>query len=82
MNDAHEAHLKRIKDAICRDIDAKYRAGQLEHGGNLWQKSGMLEQAIAEVLDLATYLYTLKEQALLRRDANHGDSDEVPAVWP
>lgn len=62
MTPDHEAHLQRLKDAITRDIDAKYRKGQAEHGGNLWRKPGMLENAIEEVLDLATYLYTLKEQ--------------------
>jgi hypothetical protein len=58
----HEAHLKRILDAVTHDIDAKYRKGQIEHGGNLWLKPGMLDNAIEEVLDLAVYLYTLREQ--------------------
>lgn len=62
MTEAHESHLARIKAAVMADLDAKYRAGQAEHGGYLWLKSGMLDQAIAEVLDLAVYLYTLREQ--------------------
>jgi len=62
MTDAHEQHLQRIKDAFCRDVDTKYRKGQEEHGGNLWQKPRMLENALEEILDLAVYLYTLKEQ--------------------
>jgi hypothetical protein len=62
MDAPHEAHLARIITHVTRDIDAKYRAGQIEHGGNLWEKPGMLEQAIAEALDLCVYLYTLQEQ--------------------
>lgn len=62
MTHDHEAHLQRILGAVTRDIDAKYRKGQVEHGGNLWLKPGMLDNAIEEVLDLAVYLYTLREQ--------------------
>lgn len=69
LTTAQAAHLQRVKDAVGRDLDAKYRKGQIEHGGNLWQKPGMLDQAIAEVLDLAIYLYTMKEQHGLRDPA-------------
>lgn len=62
MTDDQESHLARLKAEIAADIDAKYRAGQAHHGGNLWQKPGLLEMAIEEVLDLAAYLYALKEQ--------------------
>ncbi len=62
MDDEHEAHLQRILDRLDADLAAKYEAGQREHGGNLWEKPGMLEHAIEEVLDLAVYLYTLLEQ--------------------
>jgi hypothetical protein len=62
MDPDNEAHLQRILERVVRDVSAKYRAGQREHGGHLWEKSGMLEHAIEEVLDLAVYLYTLKEQ--------------------
>lgn len=62
MNKEHEDHLRDVKYNILKDIDAKYRAGQLEHGGNLWQKTGLIDEALNEVVDLAVYLYTLKEQ--------------------
>ena len=62
MTPDHEAHLQRIKDRFVADVDAKYRAGQLEHGGQLWLKPGALENAYAEVLDLAVYLLTAMEQ--------------------
>jgi len=62
MTSEQEAHLSRVKARFTADLDAKYRAGQMEHGGNLWEKPGALEQAYAEVLDLATYLLVLMEQ--------------------
>ena len=67
MSPAHEAHLQRIKDKLTADLDAKYRAGQEEHGGQIWEKPGMLEHAYAEVLDLAVYIMTLMEQRETRR---------------
>ena len=62
MDHAHEAHLSRILDAFNADARAKYDAGQQEHGGNLWEKRGMIDNAIAEAIDLVVYLYTLREQ--------------------
>jgi hypothetical protein len=62
MDDACEAHLKRLVQTISADIDAKYRAGQEEHGGHIWDKPGMLEHAIEEALDLCVYLYVLRDQ--------------------
>ena len=62
MDDDCEAHLQRIKDRFTADVDAKYRAGQSEHGGRLFEKPGALENAYAEVLDLAVYLLTAMEQ--------------------
>lgn len=62
MTEVHEQHLARLKATIAAELDAKYRKGQAEHGGFLWRKPGMLDQAIDEVLDLAVYLYTLRDQ--------------------
>lgn len=62
MDAAHTAHLARILDNFSADARAKYEAGQQEHGGNLWEKPGMIENAIAEAIDQVIYLYTLKEQ--------------------
>ena len=49
-------------DEFAHDFRAKYEAGQAEHGGRLWTKPGLLDEAIKEVIDLACYLYTLKRQ--------------------
>lgn len=61
MTDEQEAHLARIKARFLRDVDAKYRKGQAEHGGDLLEKPRLIDMALEEVLDLAVYLYTLKE---------------------
>lgn len=36
--------------------EAKYREGQEEHSGNLWEKDGLLGEANKEVIDLVFYL--------------------------
>lgn len=62
MEAANQAHLDSIVRELTQDIRAKYAKGQEEHGGRIWEKPGMLDHAIEEVLDLAVYLYTLKQQ--------------------
>lgn len=62
METEQELHLQRIKDQFLKDVDAKYRKGQAEHGGNLWLKPGMLDMALDEIVDLYVYMVTLKEQ--------------------
>jgi hypothetical protein len=63
---ANEQHLARILAEFSLDLDAKYRAGQEEHGGNMWEKKGMLTHAIQEAIDQVVYLYTLREQMRAR----------------
>jgi hypothetical protein len=57
-----EAYLANLKSEFTADLDAKFRAGQIEHGGNIWEKPGMLEHAIEEAIDQVVYLYTLRDQ--------------------
>ena len=64
MTPDQEAHLARIQLRFAADLDQKYRAGQDHHGGDLWLKPGVLENALSEALDLICYLYT----AIERRD--------------
>lgn len=42
--------------------EAKYREGQAEHQGNLWEKDGLLEEAGKEVTDLVFYLAAHRER--------------------
>lgn len=65
MDAQHEAHLGRIIKQFSDEVSAKYRKGQAEHGGNLWQKPGMLDYAIEEALDQVVYLFTMREQRQL-----------------
>ena len=62
MDADHHAHVNRILTQFTADLRAKYEDGQEEHGGRLWEKNGMLQNAIAEAIDLVVYLYTLAEQ--------------------
>jgi hypothetical protein len=58
--------MRRILSEFNLDLEAKYRAGQEEHGGNMWEKKGMLTHAIEEAIDQVVYLYTLREQMRAR----------------
>ena len=57
-----EAHLQRILTDTDAALTAKYRAGQKEHGGQLWKKSGMMARLLEEHLDALVYAHTLREQ--------------------
>ena len=61
MTPMREKHLERIKERASQLMDAKYRAGQGEHDGNLWRKK-MLGNLIEETLDMMGYVLTLEEQ--------------------
>ena len=73
MGPDNHAHLERVITRFSADLRAKYQAGQEEHGGEMWLKSGMLEHAYAEALDLVCYLATaLEQQERLRRVGHTG----------
>jgi hypothetical protein len=57
-----EAHLARVKAAVVERLDAKYRAGQAEHGGHVWAKPGMLRQLTNELDDLIVYRDVIEQQ--------------------
>ena len=62
MTVERDRHLERIVDEAEALIVDKYRRGQAEHGFNLWEKPGMLEQAMQETADQFAYQVTLGEQ--------------------
>ena len=64
MTPKQEAHLEFLKQAFASLVDPKYRKGQKEHGGNLWQMGNekLLDCAIEEAIDQVVYLLTLKAQ--------------------
>ena len=62
MTPEQEAHLKGLTDRFVSFVDRKYRAGQKEHGGDLWKKKDIIGMAKEEVADLWVYLDTLEQQ--------------------
>lgn len=62
MTPEQERHLSEIKGRIADGIDAKYRKGQAEHGGNLWKKPGIFPMLKDEVRDFVVYADTLEAQ--------------------
>lgn len=63
MSEQQEAHLRRIKANFTVKVDAKYRAGQKEHGDDLKGRSALsiIDDAISEAVDMVVYLETLRE---------------------
>jgi hypothetical protein len=61
MSAEHERHLSGILSDLVKDVSAKYRKGQAQHGGALWRRP-VWRDAWDEVLDLCTYVHTLKLQ--------------------
>jgi len=64
MPAACERHLAQVKRRVARRISFKYRKGQAEHGGRLWEKPALalVEDVLDEAVDLIVYMETLKEQ--------------------
>ena len=62
MTLAQEDHLANIQQTIGVEIERKYRLGQAEHGGDLWERVPLVEDLIEEALDQMTYALTLKSQ--------------------
>ena len=59
-----EVHLDSIKKTVCDIIDAKYRKGVAEHGGNLWKHNTewFMTNIQDEIVDLVVYFLTLKSK--------------------
>ena len=80
MSKEHELHLQSILEVFVRDFSKKYRKGQEEHGGALWLRPCWAD-AMNEVLDLVSYVYTHKVQLAVIADlALAGASDNSVAA--
>lgn len=64
MEPNQEAHLASIIKRFSEACDKKYRAGQAEHGGDLWDMSAddLIDNALNEAIDQVVYLLTLKDR--------------------
>lgn len=62
MTNEQEEHLEKIQIAFQVLANRKYRAGQKEHGGNLFDKTieQLLDNAIDEAIDQVIYLLSIK----------------------
>ena len=62
MTGDQELHLINIKNDFREEVDNKYRAGQKEHGGNLFDMSleDLAENLICEAIDAYVYAHTLR----------------------
>jgi len=67
MEARHYDHLDDIISEFEELATEKYEKGQLEHGGQLWQKEGLIDMAIDEAIDQVIYLLTIKHQRELRK---------------
>lgn len=57
-----QAHLNEMQDAFLKLSTKKYEAGQIEHGGKMWEKPGMLDHLEEELVDAWHYIRTLRRQ--------------------
>jgi hypothetical protein len=66
MTPAQEEHLARITSEFSTRCSIKYRQGQLEHGGNLWELPllQLIDNAIDEAIDQQVYLQTIRDKVV------------------
>jgi hypothetical protein len=62
MTPEQEQNLAESNSAFLKLSDEKYRAGQAEHGSNLWEVPRLLVEAKKEVVDMWHYLHNLEIQ--------------------
>lgn len=80
MTEQQEKHLLSIHLAFGDALDDKYRAGQAEHGGDLWTKP-QADNIVDEAVDLVAYSLTLREQLRVMREAAvDGDLEKLRAL--
>lgn len=61
MTKEQKNHIEGIVKDFCKEAVTKYEKGQIEHGGNLWEKA-VWKQTMPEAIDFVIYIYTLNEQ--------------------
>jgi len=61
MSEEEERHLDGLKNRVTQLLDAKYRKGQAEHGGKLWEKR-VFPELRDEMVDFISYVLTLEAQ--------------------
>ncbi len=84
MTQQQEKHLKTIIRVAGELLDAKYRAGQVRHGGNLFDLTALqlVDEAIMEAVDQWTYLITLRDKLHAKPTKNPGGKRAVRLPVP
>jgi hypothetical protein len=62
MTPERESHLSEIMAGVKARLDSKYRKGQIEHGGNVWDRNPVKEMD-GEIIDQIVY-----HAVLVKRD--------------
>jgi hypothetical protein len=62
MDITEKKHLSKTLKEFSVLASKKYKRGIEQHGGKLWLKQGLIDEAMNEVIDLWAYLYVLKQQ--------------------
>lgn len=62
LDGRQQLHVNQLARDFVEAMVAKYSAGQVEHGGNLWEmdEDRLLDHAINEAIDQVVYLLTIK----------------------
>jgi len=56
-------HLKSIQRRLNSRLEEKYVKGQLEHGGNLWERDNLKDLGM-EIVDMLTYFHCVEDNIL------------------
>ncbi|HUX01585.1 MAG TPA: hypothetical protein VMY35_11455 [Phycisphaerae bacterium] len=76
--DSATDHIRAVLAFWKQFVTVKYWKGQVEHGGDLWTKAGMLHHVEQEAADIAVYLATLRLQ--LTKVAEHLNAQHYEAA--
>ncbi len=74
MNKEQTLHAASCLDLFNEEAALKYSMGQKEHGGNMWEKPGMLRNAYMECIDFMFYTSVIGQQVDAAKEAlENGD---------
>ena len=77
MTRRQEQHLVAVIHSVSRRIDRKYRAGAVEHSGDIRDLTPvqLVEEALNEVADLFVYLETVKVKLMAMTSVTDDSGD-------
>lgn len=75
------SHLRLVKQRLSEHLVEKYKAGQREHGDQMWERPSLVTAGdlLDEVVDLAVYGYTLLDHlTTIAKLCDDGLRGEIP----